>query len=162
MVVVPVRQRSYPRSDLLQDGHQQPPNPAEMDKFCEEHGFARWFVIAFLLSGFISLLSVLTTTIWIEEGLTWERYGEPERAGVDHVWLGTTRRPRETANHNGDQFETSAKDNSNIDEAARYLVQSILEIEEDYLERTGGVSEPMDDDGIIRMRVEPSSNGPCC
>ncbi|RUS26242.1 hypothetical protein BC938DRAFT_471031 [Jimgerdemannia flammicorona] len=89
------------KSDLLQDGHQQPPNPAEMDKFCEEHGFARW-------------------------------------------------------------FETSAKDNSNIDEAARYLVQSILEIEEDYLERTGGVSEPMDDDGIIRMRVEPSSNGPCC
>jgi hypothetical protein len=33
------------------------------------------------------------------------------------------------------RFETSAKDNTNIDEAARHLVSSILAIEQEHLDR---------------------------
>ncbi|KAJ2955234.1 hypothetical protein NQZ79_g8738 [Umbelopsis isabellina] len=58
------------KSDLINEGHGQPVNAAEMDAFCNENG-----------------------------------------------------------------FETSAKDNTNIDEAARHLVSSILAIEQEHLDR---------------------------
>ncbi|ORX44275.1 P-loop containing nucleoside triphosphate hydrolase protein [Hesseltinella vesiculosa] len=86
------------KSDLLQDGHGQAIQPQEMDKFCQEQGFAHW-------------------------------------------------------------FETSAKDNTNIDEAARYLIQSIVSLEEEY-----GALEDPDDDSIQLDHTKPpeSSSSGCC
>ncbi|KAM3586322.1 hypothetical protein VKS41_002845 [Umbelopsis sp. WA50703] len=62
------------KSDLINEGHGQHVNASEMDAFCNENGFVKW-------------------------------------------------------------FETSAKDNTNIDEAARHLVSSILAIEQEHLDR---------------------------
>lgn len=62
------------KSDLISEGHGQPVNAADMETFCNENGFVKW-------------------------------------------------------------FETSAKDNTNIDEAARHLVSSILAIEQEHLDR---------------------------
>lgn len=45
-------------------------------------------------------------------------------------------------------FETSAKDNSNIDEAARHLIQSIVAIEE---EHGTLMADDMDDDDSIHL-----------
>ncbi|KAI8084917.1 P-loop containing nucleoside triphosphate hydrolase protein [Halteromyces radiatus] len=72
------------KSDLLQEGHGQPINPLEMDQFCQDNGFSKW-------------------------------------------------------------FETSAKDNSNIDEAARHLIQTIVAIEE---ERGTLLTDDLDNDSI--------------
>ncbi|KAI8374134.1 P-loop containing nucleoside triphosphate hydrolase protein [Radiomyces spectabilis] len=58
------------KSDLVQEGHGQHVNAAEMDSFCKDLGFIKW-------------------------------------------------------------FETSAKDNINIEEAARHLITAILNIEEE-------------------------------
>ncbi|KAI9494441.1 P-loop containing nucleoside triphosphate hydrolase protein [Zychaea mexicana] len=56
-------------------------------------------------------------------------------------------------------FETSAKDNTNIDDAARFLIQSILKIEEEH------GSPDLDDEDSERIRIEDnksSGGGGCC
>ncbi|KAG0181082.1 rab32, member RAS oncoprotein [Apophysomyces sp. BC1021] len=76
------------KSDLIAEGHGQPVNVSEMNRFCEDNGFVKW-------------------------------------------------------------FETSAKDNTNIDEAARDLITAILNIEEEH----GGAEGVNDEDDSERNYI---------
>jgi Ras-related protein Rab-32 len=90
---------------LLQEGHGQPINQLELDDFCRQNGFARW-------------------------------------------------------------FDTSAKDNSNIDEAARYLIQTIVSLEEEHGSlMPHGLDDDDDDDDSIRLdqyKHRSNSGNGCC
>ena len=60
-----------------------------------------------------------------------------------------------------DRFETSAKDNINIEEAARYLVSQIMEVEK----RNQGKphNRHSDDNTTIRLDdKQQHTNGGCC
>ncbi|KAG0188069.1 rab32, member RAS oncoprotein [Apophysomyces sp. BC1034] len=88
------------KSDLIAEGHGQPVNVSEMNRFCEDNGFVKW-------------------------------------------------------------FETSAKDNTNIDEAARDLITAILNIEEEH----GGAEGVNDEDDSERVRLDEQRHqggGGCC
>ncbi|KAF7721982.1 rab32, member RAS oncoprotein [Apophysomyces ossiformis] len=88
------------KSDLIAEGHGQPVNAAEMDRFCKEHGFVKW-------------------------------------------------------------FETSAKDNTNIDEAARELIVAVLNIEEEH----GGAEGTNEEEDPDRVRLDEQrhqAGGGCC
>ena len=58
------------------------------------------------------------------------------------------------------RFETSAKDNTNIDDAARFLIDSILSIEEEH------GSPDLNDDESERIHIDDNksnhSGGGCC
>ncbi|KAI8060459.1 P-loop containing nucleoside triphosphate hydrolase protein [Gongronella butleri] len=57
-------------------------------------------------------------------------------------------------------FETSAKENTNIDEAARHLIEAIVNLEE-----THGALEDPDDDSILlpdHTKQPDTSNSGCC
>ncbi|CEG81054.1 hypothetical protein RMATCC62417_15298 [Rhizopus microsporus] len=84
------------KTDLIQEGHGQPVNPAELDSFCREHGFIQW-------------------------------------------------------------FETSAKDNSNIEEATRCLVSAIVKLEEE------NVNNTVSDEVSVKLgQQQRQQNNGCC
>ncbi|GAB5591474.1 rab32 [Umbelopsis nana] len=90
------------KSDLINEGHGQHVNAAEMDTFCKENGFIKW-------------------------------------------------------------FETSAKDNTNIDDAARHLVTSILAIEQEHLDRHDAESFENNNQQIrVDSRDKTRSDSGCC
>jgi len=90
------------KSDLINEGHGQHVNAAEMDAFCKENGFIKW-------------------------------------------------------------FETSAKDNTNIDDAARHLVTSILAIEQEHLDRHDAESFENNNQQIrVDSRDKTRSDSGCC
>lgn len=55
------------------------------------------------------------------------------------------------------RFETSAKDNTNIDEAAKFLIKSILDIEEQH-----GSPDLEEDERIQLEESNASNSGGCC
>lgn len=48
------------QSDLIQEGHGQHVNPTELDQFCQDNGFIKWYVILHDLYFFFSLLNHTT------------------------------------------------------------------------------------------------------
>ncbi|KAL9540299.1 hypothetical protein MBANPS3_009767 [Mucor bainieri] len=87
------------KSDLVQEGHGQHVNPTELDQFCQDNGFIKW-------------------------------------------------------------FETSAKDNTNIEEAARHLISSILKLEEENADNV-----PNDENTVNlnqQQQQQQQQNNGCC
>ena len=88
------------KTDLIGEGHAQHVNPAELDQFCNDNGFLKW-------------------------------------------------------------FETSAKDNSNIEEATRHLITSILKLEEENVDHTAN-----DDENTVNLNArhqqQQNQNNNCC
>lgn len=61
------------------------------------------------------------------------------------------------------RFETSAKDNTNIDDAARHLVTSILAIEQEHLDRHDAESFENNNQQIrVDSRDKTRSDSGCC
>jgi len=107
---------TFLQCDLAKEGFAR--NAAQMDKYCEEHGFAGWYVCS------TSFLSYSTNL------------------------------------HMKKREETSAKDNINIDKAARLLVSKILE-------RTKGeIPDTPDGEGKFKVTDDgggkKGSEGGCC
>ncbi|CEP08228.1 hypothetical protein [Parasitella parasitica] len=85
------------KSDLIQEGHGQHVNPTELDQFCQDNGFIKW-------------------------------------------------------------FETSAKDNTNIEEAASHLISSILKLQE---ENADNVADDENTINLNQQQQQQQNNG-CC
>lgn len=85
------------QTDLIVDGHGQHVNPTELDQFCKDNGFLKW-------------------------------------------------------------FETSAKDNNNIEEATRHLISSILKLEEENADNIANE----DDTLHLNTQQQQQHNNGCC
>ncbi|KAG1144692.1 hypothetical protein G6F37_005581 [Rhizopus arrhizus] len=86
------------KTDLIQEGHGQHANPAELDHFCKENGFIQW-------------------------------------------------------------FETSAKDNSNIEEATRSLISAIVELQQ---ENVNNDNHDENNVSLDQQYQQQTQNNGCC
>ncbi|EIE86949.1 hypothetical protein G6F46_008640 [Rhizopus delemar] len=86
------------KTDLIQEGHGQHANPAELDHFCKENGFIQW-------------------------------------------------------------FETSAKDNSNIEEATRSLISAIVELQQ---ENVNNDNHDENNVSLDQQYQQQTQNSGCC